>query len=1040
MIYVSSTCDVWSNIMFCRIRSFKLPKIWKDDGKMINVIQDWNLEKVVSTFIQKPLKAVRNSDVPNRLVIVLDAIDECDSKNSSVLQEWLRTVPKTLPSWLHVLVTSRPPTTPFWEHKRALRKDMHIVNMSVDEPGNVDDIDLMVDSKLAQYFEKNSTADITTRIMVKNQLITRAQGLLYNLSFLETVLYSNPQVDANIKSAPVSDILSAQDDVPVNYERSFRRISKRLLDPVSFINIFSPLIVAQEALPQSLLQKCSCELAETRTNVTEFHRFMDIHAAGVLYIVNGNVRMIHPSMSEWLIDYMQTENHVDGALIGHRRLGEACLSEIQNRRYSPYTCRHTILHLCKASRYDEVKRLITTDFAFLLNAVKNNFDIVTELELYFIPFVESLDRATMLVIGVLRLGKPAIEHDFRELASQLIGRVPPQEKESGTLSPLLASAELFLIGNRKGWLPVFPTLELADIPLIRVLEEHDDVVTAVCVSPDNEIIATGCADKYVRLYTSIDGALLHVFDKHNWPVNDVAFSKSGKFLSSVSTGGELILWNLRIPEQSKVLEDQHEGPILCVAFTPKRMDRKTYLATGGADGFIKIWNMRTSSSKKKVFANGNPSRAGVTCVAFNHDGTHVVAGLETGDVRIWNFENESASVREILHPHGDVVTSIAFSTNLNDAKTFLSSSLDGFVHLWNIESEQKLKTFNSSNPILDACFSYNGNQILTAVGDVIEVWSNRAAERHWSRTRIVKGHSDEVQSIDVLKNKFLSASADGTVRIWQIANEDVAADASPLPEPLTETQEGYHSDESDASDDDEAFFLNTSLLNKGLAKKAKAVPDKSTQDQGKGNNINRIIVEHKDWIVNVAVSPDGRYAATASKDGTVGLWNVKTGMHVRFLPANSVSIIHFSPDGKFLAASGTKLMIWNVQTGELDTEVAGHSQKADSLVFSEDGQLIKSIDVLGNLVVWSRENRKILDESTLTESLIESIEWKMQKDLPLNVRAAHVGPPEIPEYENKDFVGFTLDSHVNIKTVLAPSGLEAIVCQGSKIHFLYMQS
>jgi WD40 repeat protein len=54
------------------------------------------------------------------------------------------------------------------------------------------------------------------------------------------------------------------------------------------------------------------------------------------------------------------------------------------------------------------------------------------------------------------------------------------------------------------------------------------------------------------------------------------------------------------------------------------------------------------------------------------------------------------------------------------------------------------------------------------------------------------------------------------------------------------------------------------------------------------------------------VSPDGALVATGSLDGTAKLWDLATGREVLTLfghegPVNTVA---FSPDGRFLAASG----------------------------------------------------------------------------------------------------------------------------------------
>jgi len=75
---------------------------------------------------------------------------------------------------------------------------------------------------------------------------------------------------------------------------------------------------------------------------------------------------------------------------------------------------------------------------------------------------------------------------------------------------------------------------------------------------------------------------------------------------------------------------------------------------------------------------------------------------------------------------------------------------------------------------------------------------------------------------------------------------------------------------------------------------------------------------HTDSVNCVVFSPDGGQLATASKDGTVRLWNVATGTQIRQFQGHNrgVRSIVFSPCGNQLASSsGDKTVrLWNVAT------------------------------------------------------------------------------------------------------------------------------
>ncbi|MBX2914194.1 MAG: caspase family protein [Cyclobacteriaceae bacterium] len=77
---------------------------------------------------------------------------------------------------------------------------------------------------------------------------------------------------------------------------------------------------------------------------------------------------------------------------------------------------------------------------------------------------------------------------------------------------------------------------------------------------------------------------------------------------------------------------------------------------------------------------------------------------------------------------------------------------------------------------------------------------------------------------------------------------------------------------------------------------------------------------HELAVVAVAISPDSNYVATASRDKSAKLWEVKTGREVRSFLGHQASVISldFSRDGKYLITGGNdhSVKIWEVKTGK----------------------------------------------------------------------------------------------------------------------------
>ena len=110
----------------------------------------------------------------------------------------------------------------------------------------------------------------------------------------------------------------------------------------------------------------------------------------------------------------------------------------------------------------------------------------------------------------------------------------------------------------------------------------------------------------------------------------------------------------------------HTGPVRAVAIAPDG----TWLATGGDDGSVRIWDPATG--ELDISATG-----GIRAVAFAPDGTWLATGGDDGSVRIW--DPATGQQRAALTGHTGYVSAVAIAP---DGTWLATAGGDRSVRIW----------------------------------------------------------------------------------------------------------------------------------------------------------------------------------------------------------------------------------------------------------------------------------------------------------------------------------------------------------------------
>ena len=183
-----------------------------------------------------------------------------------------------------------------------------------------------------------------------------------------------------------------------------------------------------------------------------------------------------------------------------------------------------------------------------------------------------------------------------------------------------------------------------------------------------------------------------------------------------------------------------------------------WASSGWRDKTIKIWALKTGQTKKII---NTPDF--VQSLKFLSDQTNLAAGLYTGDINIYDIDNNGA-LSSSLQGHTSSVNDFA---QLSD-DLMASSSNDTTVKIWDLTTSTCMFTLTGHSNAVYRLKQISLDILASGSEDMtIKLWNITSGEE----IRTLTGHTSYVfLSIDLIDSQTLvSGSQDQTIKLWNWA-------------------------------------------------------------------------------------------------------------------------------------------------------------------------------------------------------------------------------------------------------------------------------
>jgi WD40 repeat protein len=475
---------------------------------------------------------------------------------------------------------------------------------------------------------------------------------------------------------------------------------------------------------------------------------------------------------------------------------------------------------------------------------------------------------------------------------------------------------------------------------------HGAPLVALVSSPDGRFLASAAAHGSVKIWRWDNAKLERAVDAGVGDWQALAWRREDGALAAAGESG-VVLWDLHAGASSppqQLVDRPQPGQFLAFG--------RDCFALGSAAGTVEIRDACTGGLQRLL----SDREAKISVVSFAPDGRTLAVGRWGSPIRIWDASTgvKRAEFSQTGHePHTDVLD---FSP---DGRRLAATSLDGPVQVWDMDTGRLLGE-EVETKLDQSRFLADGSALVqTAPGGTISLCSTEGIENaaRAARTKatgeLTGGHATFKAWKTIVPGRqstavwglaaspdgkwFATAAHDGSLVLWD-AHSGQRVRSFPEHNDVAWSVAFSHDSRLVAAGSDDIKICEVSTGREVATCKG-----------------------HDRLVAGLAFHPNRPWLFSGSYDGTVRLWDVRTGTCLGILhkASGAVNGVSIRPDGRWMFACGAdgRALGWDLSReltfpAEPSRVLSGLEGALWSVGFAPDGRTLATGAEHGAIILW----------------------------------------------------------------------------------------